>query len=244
MTINYNSYVSIVLIVTGVLITSISLLALYSSPILILGISLIPIGLLLLWNEFTGDGQIREVYNCWDNMVLLLEDLGIVRGAVYLPSSYTEDNKPMAIIPLTQHLELGRERLPLRFSVRYGGSGIGILVYTPGSKVVELCREGGVLGGGNVETSINSCLANYLSVIRKAAVEEVSNEFRVEVVNPRLDNIYSNTLVERVIGTPIASAVASIVVETLGKPVVITREERRDNKHIIYLASAGVGNVA
>lgn len=56
-------------------------------------------------------------------------------------------------------------------------------------------------------------------------------------------NAYGNTLVERVIGSPIASAVAGIVSEVVRRPVVIDREEVSDNKHIIYLVSVGGTNV-
>lgn len=238
------SYVSVSLIVVGVLIALMGLLALYSSPILVLGISLIPIGLLLLWSERSSDDLPVRIYEAWDNVNLVLEDIGVIRRAVYLPSTYTENDEVMALIPLTQTFELGPVKIPARFSVRYGRSSVGLMLYTPGSKVVRICREGGALGSGvDVNDALRNCLVNYLSLVSRVSAQEVQGSFRVEVVGPRLRNTYENTLVERVIGSPIASAVAGIVSEVVGRPMIIDREEVSNNKHIIYLVSVGGANV-
>ncbi|MGC8542488.1 MAG: hypothetical protein ACP5NQ_01000 [Vulcanisaeta sp.] len=232
------SYVSIALIVTGTLITLMSLLALYSSPVLVFGISLIPIGLLLLWSESSGNDEIIKIYDSWNNLALLLEDLGTIRRAIYLPSSRTEANKPMAILPLTYTMELGDAKVPMKFSVRYGESSVGILIHTPGTNVVELCREGGALGKGDISSSLTTCLVNHLSLVKKVVVQEVEDGLRIEVINPRLSNIYENTIVEKVIGSPIASAIAGVVAEVLDKPMIINKEERDGDRVIVYLVNA------
>ena len=238
------SYVSVSLIVVGVLIALMGLLALYSSPILVLGISLIPIGLLLLWSERSSDDSLARIYEAWDNVNLVLEDIGVIRRAVYLPTTYTENNEVMALIPLTQTFELSPVKVPVRFSVRYGRSSVGLMLYTPGSRVVKICKEGGILSSGvDVGDVLRNCLANYLSLVDRVSTQETQDSFRVEVVRPRLRNVYENTLVERVIGSPIASAVAGVVSEVTGRPMIIDREEKSANRHIIYLVSVGGVNV-
>lgn len=106
-------------------------------------------------------------------MNLVLEEIGVIRRAVYLPSTYTENGEVMALVPLMQTFELGPVKLPVRFSVRYGKSSVGLMLFTPGSKVVRLCREGGILSGGvDVGDALRNCLVNYLSLANRVSAQE------------------------------------------------------------------------
>lgn len=229
------SDVSISIIVLGGFLTILGLLASVSS-IIILGLSLIPIGILIAWGEGDHEEVYRRLYNSWDNVTLLLEELNAVSNAIYMPSSNIEGGDSVAFVSITPTSEPPPMKLPLKFSVRYGSAraGLGILLYTPGSMVVKLCKEGNALGG-NVDEALNSCLVNYLSIADKVNVRSTGKEYVVEVINPKLNHMYENTIVEKVLGSPIASAVAGVIAETLGEPVMISGEEVRGKRRMINL---------
>ena len=235
------SYISISLILVGLVIITISLLALYSSPILIIGISLIPLGLVLMWDESSSNDPTIDLYNSWDNIVLMFEELNIIRRAVYLPSGYIESGQSMALVPLTIAEGVRLTKLPLKLSVRLGISGAGILLFTPGTKVINMCRDAGAISVGNPQTSLTSCLINHLALIKRVSLQETHDGFRIDIAGSRLRRMYEGTIVEKILGSPIASVVASVVAEALGTPVYIDREEVMSNRRSIYIVRLPIG---
>ncbi len=230
-----NSDLGISLIVLGAGLSAIGYLILNSTPVLVLGIAVLIMGLLAAWGEGSLDRtQLELARSGWSNISALLESIGTASRAIYLPSSATEAGTSMALVPLVRP-EPPSIRLPRGgFAIRYGSEGeTGILLYTPGSIAVSKCLSVGAIGG-DVATSLTNCLVNHLTVARGVTATPSEDGITVVIRDSRVGGeLYGNELTRAILGSPTASLVASVAAESLNSPVVIESEEVRGGRDVV-----------
>ena len=223
------------LVVIGVGVTVIGLIIIHSIPIIALGVSVVIMGMLAAWGEGSLEESILRLSSAsWDNLALLLESLGTVSKAIYLPSSMVEDSRPCALIPQGGAIINGK--LPRGFIIRYGSgpSDVGLRVRAIGSKAVEDCLNAGVISN-DVGSTLSNCIVNHLTLAKSVEYSASGDVISVMVNEPRMNNMYEGTIVNVVLGSPMASIVASLVAESLNRPVAIINEESRGNAILINL---------
>ncbi|MGC8542530.1 MAG: hypothetical protein ACP5NQ_01210 [Vulcanisaeta sp.] len=236
-----NSDLGISLLILGAGLTVIGYLILDSTPVLVLGISVIIMGLLAAWGEGALERtQLELARTGWVNVSVLLESLGVANRAIYMPSNTTEFGVTMALVPLVKPIPPSI-RLPRGFAVKYGAEGeTGLLLYTPGSAAVTKCMGAGVIGG-DASTSLTNCLVNHLTVARGIVTTISDNGITVVVRDSRVGELYGNELTRSIIGSPTASLVAAVIAESLNSPVMIESEEVRGRDLVVRLRVLGRG---
>ena len=169
-----------------------------------------------------------------ENINALIEELGLRTKAIYLPSSLTGSGRPQALLPISPKVDIGElnQKLPQRLIVKYGegDESMGLLVSTPGSVSVDLLASAESNGTEGIEYSLRSVLVGVLDIVSGVSVEQRNDvEFDVKLSGLRLN--YSNTLAYQWLGTPVTSVVASIVSESIDRPVSII-EEIQNKSHV------------
>ena len=227
--------VGLSIIIIGLAITTIGLILLNIIPIFMIGLSTIIIGFLVMWAEKSNETLLKITNSAWENLVLIIEELGIFRRAIYIPSRYFDKELTLAVIPFSEVKNVPI-KLPVRFSVRYGydKSDIGIVVYTPGTEVVKLCKQEGAIGT-DPEASLSNCIINYLGLAKRVTLYRTEKGYIVRIEKPIKLNLYEKSILEKILGTSLASIAASIIAEVVEKPVTVMSEEVQDKVHIIHL---------
>lgn len=171
-----------------------------------------------------------------ENTAALLEELGLSNKAIYLPSSMREGH-PQALIPLTKDKNLThiRGKIAGRLIVRYGEDpeDLAIAITTPGSINLDKMEMKPGSTSEEIETAVIYVLVGLLDLANSVSVSLADNEVSVEVNGSKLH--YEDIWYYRCLGSPIASIVASIVSEALGKPVRIKEESYSRGKSNISL---------
>lgn len=174
----------------------------------------------------------------FENISAVVEELGLKSKAVYLPSSITGD-KPKALIPLDSTVQFGDKLLLKRFITEYGSKpqDTGWLVITPGSAVGGLVESKPDCSAGDLEYAISQVLFSSGDFADGARVTMDAEKVLVEVTHPRLES--NKMWIYEILGTPIASFVASVAAQVLDKPVVIQSESSSRGKCLIELKVMG-----
>lgn len=159
-----------------------------------------------------------------ENTAALLEELGLKNKAVYLPSTMRE-GQPQAIVPLEDtKAELIRGKIPGRLIVRYGAGpeDMAIAVTTPGSVSAGLLKTRPGPNSGEIEGAASYILTGVLDLASSVTVNMADGRIDVLVRGVRLRP--EDTRYHHCLGSPVASIVAAICSEALGKPVRIGEE--------------------
>jgi len=171
-----------------------------------------------------------------ENTAALLEELGLSNKAIYLPSSLREGH-PQALIPLSgngglQHI---RGKIPGRLIVRYGDNpdDMAIAIATPGSINLDKLETKPGPTSDEIEAAMTYVLIGLLDLASSVMVNMMDNKVGIEVNGPKLH--YEDIWYYRCLGSPIASIVATISCEALGKPVRIVEESYQRGKSKILL---------
>jgi hypothetical protein len=153
----------------------------------------------------------------------LVEEIGLRNKAIYLPSKITGD-KPKALIPLDTPVELGKKTLPRRLIIKYGPkpTDMGLLIITPGSAIKGMVEPKPDYSAGDIESAVSQVLVGILCLADGAKATVNGDRILVEAQNPRLEN--RNMWIFEIIGTPVASIIASVVAEVTGQKVTIHSE--------------------
>jgi hypothetical protein len=171
-----------------------------------------------------------------ENTAALLEELGLRSKAIYLPSTM-RDGHPQALIPLIDDGDIARieKKLPGRLIVRYGlkPEDMAIAVATPGSINVGMLETKPGPNAAEIEAAANYMLIGVLDIASSVTVNLTDGRVNVEVSGSRLNN--EDVWYYRCLGSPIASIVAAISSEALGKPVRIIEESSQKRKNRIIL---------
>lgn len=224
-----------VLIVLGLGLIFVSYLVLHAIPLTALGISSAIIGMVCLLLARTRvrippEASLLLLETGVENLAALIEEAGLRSKAFYLPSRIA--GEPRALLPL--HSSPPSEPLPplaRRLIVKYGPSPqeIGLLLATPGSKIMKLADIAPGASTGEIETALHAVIVGALDLASGVRVTREGSRISVELLNPSVR--WERTALSEVLGSPVASIAASIVAEGVGKPVVVDREE--DN--LIYI---------
>jgi hypothetical protein len=158
-----------------------------------------------------------------ENTSALVEEIGLRNKAIYLPSKVTGD-KPKALIPLETPVELGKKTLPRRLIIKYGPkpTDMGLLIITPGSAIQGMVEPKPDYTAGDIESAVSQVLVGILCLADGAKATVSDERILVEAHNPRLEN--KNMWIFEIIGTPVASIIASIVAEVTDQKVTINSE--------------------
>lgn len=171
-----------------------------------------------------------------ENIAALLEELGLNNKAVYLPSAMRIGNA-QALIPLNGDIEISRikDKIPRRLIVRWGDnpSDMAIAVTAPGGTGLNKLDIRSGPTSSEIEQAASYVLTGLLDMADSVEVHINDGQLNIEVTGPELH--YENVWYYRCLGSPIASIVASIASDGLGKPVRITEESYQKGKSIIRL---------
>jgi hypothetical protein len=175
-----------------------------------------------------------------ENTAALLEELGLSGKAVYLPSAMRIGNA-QALIPLNGDIDVLRikDKIPRRLIVRWGENpeDMAIAVTAPGGTGLNRLEIKPGPTSSEIEHAVTYVLIGLLDLADSVGVRLENNMVTVEVTGPKLQ--YENIWYYRCLGSPIASIVASIACDGIGKPVRITEENYRQHKSTILLEVLG-----
>ena len=175
-----------------------------------------------------------------ENIAALLEELGLSNKAIYLPSSMRTGNA-QALILLSGDMDIQRIRgkIPGRLIVRYGDNpgDMGIVVTAPGGTGLNKLDIKPGPTSSEIEQAVTYVLTGLLDLANSVEVHASDGQMNIAVNGPKLH--YENVWYYRCLGSPIASIVASIVSDGIGKPVRIKEESYRKGKSMIQLEVLG-----
>ena len=229
------------LCIAGGVFAPVSYFAIGSVPFTALGISAIMVGFtcVVLANArppVSPEACELLLKTGMQNTAALLEELELRGKAVYLPSSVT-NGSARVLIPLADGqdiLHVG-EKIPARLIVRYGRdpSDMAIAVTTAGSMSIDLLETKPGPTAREIEAAVAYVLTGVLDVGSSVAVRLTDDTIHAEVGGSRLH--YEEVWYYRCLGSPIASIVAAVSSEALGRPVRIKDESYSKGKSQITL---------
>ena len=163
-----------------------------------------------------------------ENIAALLEELGLSNKAIYLPSSMRTGNA-QALIPLSGDIDIQRikGKIPGRLIVRYGDNpgDMAIVVTAPGGTSLNKLEIKPGPTSSEIEQAVTYVLTGLLDLANSVEVHISDGQMNIAVNGPKLH--YENVWYYRCLGSPIASIVASIASDGIGKPVRIKEESYR-----------------
>jgi len=205
------------------------------TPLMVLGVAVFVIGMLVQWDEGAMEHTIVNLASAaWENVSALVEASGVVNNGIYLPSSAV-GGEPMVLVPSTPVASLGSIKIIGKPLATYGQGATGLLLASPGSRAVAACR--GVISS-DLEASLRNCLVRELSLARGVAVTE-GEVIGIRVEGARLIDLYGNSTIKAVLGSAVASIVASIAAEALNRPIAIQNEARDRGALLVRLRVLG-----
>ena len=178
-----------------------------------------------------------------DNIAALVEELGLRAKAMYLPS-YLTKGRARALIPFHGNSSGPsiQKPLDLRLIVKFGNGpeDIGVLVATPGSSALELAQVTDGASSNELEATLSALLVGTLDLVGGVRVERNGDNVVVEVARLALQprNHPSNDI----LGSPVATIVASVVAESAARPVTVVSEATKGRGHVIELRLHGEVN--
>ena len=171
-----------------------------------------------------------------ENTAALIEELGLRNRAIYLPSK-TRGGRPQALIPLAEDRQVQwvKENIPGRLIVRYGrdADDMAIAVTTPGSINIDMLETKPGPTADEIQAAATYILVGVLDIARSVNVNLADRQVGIEVNGARLG--YEDIWYYRCLGSPIASILAAISSEALGKPIRIKEETFNKGKDRIVL---------
>ena len=210
-------------------------------PLVALGIATIILGIVSLalsssQPQLSAEASIVFLETGLHNLGILIEELGIRSRAIYLPPSIT-DGQLRALIPLKRNPsphEISRklnQRLIVRFGT--GGEDTGLLVATPIYRIPNTETVTHITSSSDLEEEISSILVTSLDLAESVHVEQTTDAIFVDVTNPVIP--ITDHLAFRVLGSPIASLVATIAAQALDKNLTVIGETEKGKSLIIEL---------
>jgi hypothetical protein len=131
-----------------------------------------------------------------ENIAALLEELGLDKKAIYLPSSMRTGNA-QALIPLNGDIDIQRikSKIPRRLVVRYGDNpgDMAIAVTAPGSIGLSKIEIKPGTTSSEMEQAINYVLTGLLDLAHSVDVRISDRQLNIVVTGPKLhyENIQS-----------------------------------------------------
>jgi len=231
----------IALCAAGAIFTPISYFVIASVPLAAVGLSAIIIGFTCIALANTRPYLSPEACQLMlrtgmENTAALIEELGLRNRAIYLPSK-TRGGRPQALIPLAEDRQIQwvKENIPGRLIVRYGrdADDMAIAVTTPGSINIDMLETKPGPTADEIQAAATYILVGVLDIARSVNVNLADRQVGIEVNGARLG--YEDIWYYRCLGSPIASILAAISSEALGKPIRIKEETFNKGKDHIVL---------
>lgn len=238
---NRQKILGIGLCITGIIFTPVSYFIIRSIPLTATGISVMLIGITSMVLVYRHPSLSYEFYQLilqtgLENTAAFLEYLGISNKVIYIPSTMGDGHR-QALIPLEGDIDLKvvKEKIPERLIVRYGqnSQGRAIAVTTPGSISIDRFETIPGPTADEIEAAITYILAEVLDIADSASVILGNDRIYVAVSNPKL--VFEDTWYCQCMGSPIASIIAAISSEALGKPIKIYEENIEKKSSTITL---------
>lgn len=166
-----------------------------------------------------------------ENISALIEELGLKSKAIYLPS-FIRDGKAQAVIPLHENdnIQQIKGKIPGRLIVRYGNNpeDMAIAVSTPGSINIGMLESKPGPTASEIESAASYVLAGLLDLANSVSVSLSDKRVDAEISGSRVR--YEDIWFYQCLGSPLASIIAAISSEALGKPVRILEEKHDKGK--------------
>jgi len=228
------------LVIAGVIFAPVAYFLIDSIPFTAIGISALMIGFtsLALANSrlfISPEASELMMKAGMENTSALLEEFGLRNKAIYLPSSML-GGRSYAVVPLKNTIELDRivAKIPGRLIVHYGDNpeDMAVAVTTPGNIRLDGLDIKSGATPTEIESAMTYALVGLLDLANSVAINLADRQMDIVVSGVRLH--YEDNWYYRCLGSPIASIVANIVCESLGKPVRIAVETyQRGKEHIL-----------
>jgi len=229
------------LVFGGALFGGAAWLILAYMPLAALGISAVMLGAVSLalgksLPRISPDASLILLEAGLENIAALIEELGLRGKAMYLPTFLTHD-RPRAVIPFHNNevAPVIQWKVEQRLIVRFGSGpdDYGILVATPGSQALGLLEVPESGSSGDIESALSGLLVGTLDLANSVRISRSGDSMTVEVARPLLTrrghSAYS------ILGSPIASIVAAVAAESLGRPVSVIGETSKGHRLLVEL---------
>lgn len=237
--VGWYSSLGLSLITAGVLFALVAWLVLNSVPLIALGgvgvfLGAISLGLSRTLPRVSLEAGVVFLDAGWDNIGALVEEMGIVTRAVYLPGSVTGTPKALLTFQDRGTGPLPLAKLKQRFLVRTGSDpeDFALLLSTPGSVAVSRLRLSPG-NGDNLERALIAALVGGLDLAEAVHVPRSGEGVTVELRHPALSRRAHPA--DAVLGSPLASIVAAICAEVLGRGVSVDEEHESQGRRVIRL---------
>ena len=231
----------LVLALGGILSATVAWFILAYMPLVALGISAVILGAVSLalgksLPRISPDASLILLEAGLENIAALTEELGLRGKAMYLPSFLTND-RPRAVIPFHNNdvKPVIQWKVEKRLIVRFGPGpdDYGILVATPGSQALGLLEVQNRGSTGDFESELSGLLVGTLDLANSVRVSRNGDSMTVDVGRPLLTHRGHSAY--SILGSPIASIVAAVAAESLGRPVSVMGETGKGHHHLIEL---------
>lgn len=243
---NPYSILGITLIAVGGAFAFVGWYVLDYGPVIALGLSGIIIGSVAVMlgrslPPLSSEASLSLLEASLDNIAALVEELALRGRAVYLPSSLSR-GRLRALIPYKKEdgIELALQRpLDQRLIVRFGreADAFGILVATPGSFVLERRTVPSDASFDDLESILVTTLVSRLALVSSVRVLGDEGAITVEVGRSTLS--WNGHVTNEILGSPVASIVATVVAEVLGRPLRIESEHNERGRHTVEFRTIG-----
>jgi hypothetical protein len=226
---------------TGVIVAPVSYFVIDSVPLTAVGISAILVGITCFVLAYNHSSLSPEIYQLLlttglENTATLLEGLGLSNKAVYLPSTM-RDREQHALIPLAGEVDrdLMKEKILEKFLIPYGKNpeDLAFSLTAPGGITIDRFETIPGPTADEIEFAINHILSEILDIVDSASVILLDKRVYVAVSNAKL--VFEDTRYHQCMGSPIASIIAAVSSEALGRPVRILEENREKKLSTITL---------
>jgi hypothetical protein len=233
------------LIIAGVIFAAVAYLIIKSTPLTATGLSSIMIGFTSIALASSRPQISPEVSQMifetgMENIAALLGELELNNKAIYLPSTMRTGDA-QALIPLNGDIDVTKleGKIPGRLIVRYGHNpaDVAIAVIAPGGTILNELEIKPGPTSSEIEQALTYVLIGLLDIANSVSVHLRENQLHIEVTGPKL--YYENIWYYRCLGSPIASIVASIASDGLGKPIRIKEESYKKGVNTIQLEVLG-----
>jgi hypothetical protein len=228
------------LCLAGVIFAPVSYFVISSVPLTAMGLSAIMIGFacVALANSrpyLSPEACQLILRTGMENTSALIEELGLTNKAIYLPST-SRGGRPQALIPIgdDRQIQLIRDSIPGRLIVRYGASpgDMAIAVATPGSINVGMIESKPGPTGDDIQQAASYLLIGVLDIASAVSVSLTDGQVEIDVNGAKLD--FEDVWYHRCLGSPIASIMAAVASEALGRPIRIREDAFKKGKgHVV-----------
>lgn len=229
------------LCLAGAIFAPISYFIISSVPLTAVGISTLIVGFvcIVLANTqpyISPEASELMLQTGMENIAALLEELGLRSKAIYLPSTM-RDGHSQALVPLVdgREIQLVKGKIPGRLIVRYGANpdDIAIAVTMPIRINIDMLETKPGPTSDEMEAVMADILIGVLDIASSVTVQMTDARIDVEVNGSKLH--YEDIWYYQCLGSPMASIVAALSCEALGKPVRLREESFSKGKSSIAL---------